>query len=273
MRLITVFILLLAVLLISSCMLKPKPKGDEYQCIDGRIVLNLSECNTTLPPPPPRVNITQEEQNQPPAGKTDPRNFSTLRKKEKQENTTKNTTGTSLPKLNGWSVPEIVEGLGSYNPRFSGAFFSPITYTDDKNYVLGQTGPRTYDPFAVTRKPYAGGGVREYSVNHLRVYLTQTPYEFYDMVEAKHGDSKFKIVYPDQWAEWASINCTKVSSCRNIEAVECIRMDDNGEHHLYMWTHNTPGSSYTELTKYNMQAFDDKRETLTTFEEFYCTPI
>ncbi|MFH1915879.1 MAG: hypothetical protein ABIJ21_01320 [Nanoarchaeota archaeon] len=260
-------ILIITALIISSCKLAPKESTRIIKCPDGRFVYNLTECNlpeeenitntTSIPPP---QNITQNQTTEP------ERNFSTLRRKENDTEIVK--TDGIVPNLNGWSIAEIVEGMSSYNKNFIAIYLTVVSYDPTaKTYALG-TGQYKEDPFWAARAPYSGK-TKEYNINNFRVSLTQTPYEFYDMVESKHNDSKFKIVYPEQWAAWDSINCKKISSCRNIEAIECT----NGNHTLYMWTHNTPGQGYTELTNYNMQAVDDKRETLTTFEKFYCTPV
>jgi hypothetical protein len=265
--LIILFAVLLIAALLTSCAFKPKPKGSKFKCPDGRIVLNLTECedvqeqdNTTQQPNitrPPIINTTQNTT----------RNFSTLRKKE--ENTTANATGNSLPNLNGWSIEEIIGGMSSYNEKFIGAFGNQISYTSDgKSYSIGTGYKSLPDPFWIARGPYHAG-VKEYNVNSFRTSLPQTPYEFYDMVQGKHNDSKFKLVYPDQWTEWDKIKCEKTPSCRTIEAVTCTKEN----HTLTVWTHNTPGQAYTEATRYTMQAVDDKRETLTTFEQFYCTPV
>jgi hypothetical protein len=269
------FMAFAALLILCACtVFESGVHGQYYKCTDGREVTNLSACdvaNWTKNVTPVRVmNVTPA----PPVNLTPQRNYSTLRKKnttsEEQETSAFNTTG-SLPDLNGWSVQEIVDGMGTYDENLLGLVPGVITY-DPKNvtrYWIGNNPlTMTYDPFWAARSAYAGD-VKEYATNHFRIWLAQRPKEFLKAVEAKRNDSKFKLLYPDLWAEWDAIRCSSINSCRNIEAVMCTR----GNHTLWMWTHNTPGAAYTETTRYNMQAFDDDRETLTAFEKFYCTPI
>jgi hypothetical protein len=252
-------------------------KGTAYQCPDGKTVFNLTECNvtqpseknTTLTRPLNLTNATAGMQNA-----TTIRNFTTLRKKnttEESVNHTNNYINGTYSNLNGWSVQQIVEGMMQYNEQFSGLVMAGVAYDkkDPQYYMLGNNEQaKIYDPFWPARSPYAGD-TKEYGKNYFRVMLSQTPLQFLDEVNGKHNDTKFKILYPDQWIEWNEINCTQINSCRNIEAIRCER----GNHTLWMWTHNTPGPGYTDATKYNMQAFDDDRETLDTFEKFYCTPV
>lgn len=267
--------LITSLIIFSSCKglggFNTQPKGQFYKCTDGREVTNLSACeipnvtrNVTHP-------VTLNLSNQTNAAAQ--RNYSTLR--EKPKNTTEeeiaNNTGGSLPDLNGWSVQEIVDGMSAYDNNLQAVAAGGITYDpkDPQQYWIGNNPlTRTYDPFWVARSPYAGG-VREYATYHFRIWLSQTPKEFLRYIEGKQNDSKYKLLYPDLWPEWEAIRCSYVDSCRTIQAITCTR----GDHTLWMWTHNTPGASYTSTTKYNMQAVDDDRKTLTAFEKFYCTPV
>jgi len=267
---IWIILLVLAFLLV-ACDSGTSPNL-QVKCPDGRIVDTVEDCNLVEEEPElvlPEVNRTPVINQTPEVNESEEltRNSSTLRKEFKNET---NITGTIYSDLNGWSVAEIVTGMASYNENFRGIIAVTLEYDrrDNSKYSLGSSYKKIDDPFWIARHAYAYG-TKQYDIHSFRVDLVQSPYEFYNMVETKHNDSKFKIVYPDQWVEWNYIQCKKIQSCRNIEAIKC----DKGEHTMYMWTHNTPGIGYTEATRYTMQALDDDKETLKTFEEFYCTPI
>ncbi|MFH1399968.1 MAG: hypothetical protein ABIH41_00465 [Nanoarchaeota archaeon] len=167
-------------------------------------------------------------------------------------------------------MDEIILGMASYNAELNGVVANKVVY-DEVNrtrYSLGRTGPFVEDPFYVLRQPFQNGNV-EYSSFRLRVGLPNEPADYVTLMGRKHNDTKFKLLYPEEWARFDAIECTRISSCRNIEAVECSR----DQHRLYIWTHKTPGEGYTVDIRYTMQALDDGREALTTFETFYCTPI
>jgi hypothetical protein len=249
-----------------------KAKGQEYQCTDGRLVLNLSDCELPVPQNVtpkknittlPVVNTTPQEP---------PRNYTTLRKKNTTSETPLFENGTgNYPDLNGWSVEEIVEGMSSYEARLNGQMAIPVKYdkTNQSLYYFGNDqSAKIFDPFWVGRVGFAGE-TKEYSVFNLRVNVLQNPTDFRKLVLAKRNDTKFKILYPDQWLEWDRINCSIEPSCRNINAVKCT----TGNHVMYMWTHSTPGPTYTADTRYTMQAVDDKRASLTAFEKLYCTQV
>lgn len=272
------FGLFVVLILFSGCNQNLEPNV-LYRCDDGRMVADEDECivvidEENLTVQLPVVNATQ---NEPPSDSGSAenilvdvqRNFSTLRTTRPEENES-NETGTLYLDLNGWSVQEIVYGLAEYNSDFVGAFSAQVRYEDRdrERYYLGSGIKKIDDPFWITRFNYYSG-VKEYKVNNLRINEILRPYTFYDMVVGKHDDSKFKLLYPDEWAVWYSIKCEKIESCRSIEAIKCTR----DEHTLYVWTHNTPGEGYTEDIRYTMSAMDDGGETFETFEEFYCTPI
>jgi len=277
------FLAILLLVLFSSC---DRLSSDENKfnviCVGGEVVEKITDCpeyqeekNETEPDQPGQNSSQTENQTTGPTAtgpadnESEDRNITTLRRKPAEEDNTTNLTG-EYPNLNGWSIQEIVGGMTTYNDHFIGLVPVTITY-DQRNksvYYLGNAVQKTEDPFFIARHPYHAGA-KEYVTNNFRIHLKQTPYEFFDLVEGKKKDAKFKLLYFDQWAEWAKISCKKINSCRNIEAIECTKE----EHTLYMWSHSTPGDSYTELTYYNMQAVDDGRETLTTYEQFYCTPV
>lgn len=270
MRLKKMFFYLLAVVLLVSCKGQGTGSVLQYMCPDGTMVESVDSCPEPEPPPidnrsmAPPVNRS----NVGPLGeKIEPeREFTTLRRTEEKNET----VGTLFVDLNGWSVQEIVLGMGSYNSKFWTGVPVNIRYdpANPEYYWRGSERNKKQDPFWITSHNYISG-VKEYDINNFRVNLILKPFEFYDVVKSKHKDSKFKMLHPQEWAVWESIDCEKLNSCRNIEAIKCVR----GDHTLYMWNHNAPGTGYTDKIRYTMSARDDGGETLRTFEEFYCTAI
>ncbi len=242
-----------------------------FECSDGELVGNISAC------PVPEVaeiqkttpgNNTATAAN-PPVEKPVPAprregNFSTLRKKPEEE-----IVGENYLDLNGWSSTEIVSGMGMYNNKFRTAYALQIAYAEDhKRYFVGSGYDKKDDPFWIARYPYQEGN-KEYNINGLRINLVLSPHEFINLVEEKHNDTKLQVLWPEEWAAWKSIVCTRLNSCRDISVIRC----KTGGHELYMWSHTTPGQGYTENVRYTMQAMDDFGESFETFEKFYCTPI
>lgn len=255
-------------MLLLSC--NRSPKEALYKCKDGSTVNDFNLCPEMQQAQEEQVNQTEAsevETEEPPVNDTEEEPSSEIIRdiyKEKEENTT---TG-SYPSLNGWSVSEIVNGMAAYNKELLGKYPAEVLY--DKYvkgyYTLGIK--RVEDPFYIIRR-HTSGGSREYDLNQFRIEVPVRPIKVLDEVNSKHNDSKFKIVYPQEWEEWSKIQCEKLESCRDIDAIKCV--SEAGDE-LYMWVHSTPGEGYTTQIKYTMQAVNDQKEMLGTFEKFYCTP-
>lgn len=261
-------LLLFLALVLMACEQKPS-QNLMIECPDGRLVANMSECDVIQEEEavkhPAQLNKTRPQ----PVTEEEPEEDEFRFLRRNYSNSTDEPKGEHYLDLNGWSAIEIVHGMGSYDDKFIGIFPKEVHYTKQRtHYTLGSGYKAVEDPFWIARSHFQSGN-KEYDVNRFRINLVQTPYEFYDMVMQKHNDTKFKILWPQEWQEWSSIDCVKLNVCRDIEAVRCMKSD----HELYMWSHMTPGEGYTDAERYSMQAMDDEKETLDTFEELYCTPI
>lgn len=249
-----------------------RPPAPKYQCRGGEIVSDPAQCpelqNLPRPPPadatapePPATNATQANESAgappSPANATPPG--------------TNASQGQLYVSLNGWSIPEILQGMSKYNADVKFASFAQVVYDkpNSPEYRVGKN--QVYrDPFYVLRSPFSGRSKEDPSFHHLRIEVPKNPSEYLAFVDQKHNDSKFKLVYPEQWAEFDKIRCAAEASCRQIEAVRCTHADNRT---LFIWTHNASAVGYTSDTKYTMMSQDDGRTLLTSFEKFYCTPI
>jgi len=255
-------------LLLFSC--NRSPKEALYKCKDGNMVNDFNLCPEMQQAQETPINQTEEpvEEKVTPQLNYSEEEPSSEIKRDIYKNQEKNKTEGSYPSLNGWSVSEIINGMAAYNKNLTGMYPSEVLY--DK-YVPGYytiNSNKIADPFYVIRR-HTSGGSREYDLNHFRIEVPVRPVKILNEVDSKHNDSKFKIVYPQEWEQWSKIRCEQLETCRDIEAIKCVT--EAGDE-LYMWVHSTPGEGYTEQIKYTMQAVNDKREMLDTFEKFYCTP-
>lgn len=183
-----------------------------------------------------------------------------------------NATGQLYISLNGWSVEEILRGMSAYEPKIGLAKFTQVIYVKPAwpQYRLGNKNKLYEDPFFILRAPFNGRSKEDPAFYHLRIDVPQPPSHYQTYVSQKRSDSKFKLIYPEQWAEFERLECRPEPSCRQIEAVRCSR---DGNATLFIWTHNATPVGYTEDTKYTMMSQDDGRTLLSVFEKFYCTPI
>lgn len=266
-RMIHILLIISIFLMLAAC--NRSPKEALYQCKDGTMVNDFNLCPEMQEPAEENENISVEETEEPTlSNATVPEPPSSVIKRNVYKNQEEEAKTGSYPSLNGWSVSEIVNGMANYNPNLLGKYPSEVIYDRYRvgSYTVG--GKKVEDPFYIIRR-HTSGSSREYSYSQLRIELPVRPLKVLDEVTAKHNDSKFKIIYPEEAAEWAKIQCEQLESCRDIEAIKCV--NELGDE-MYMWAHSTPGEGYTEQIKYTMQAVNDKREMLDTFEKFYCTP-
>jgi hypothetical protein len=259
------------VLSFTSC--NREQEGVLYQCKDGTMVDDFKKCPEMQDVTDEMMNQTkeQEKQTEVPENITKPESVQTIQRDVyKEQEAEKNTSAASYPNLNGWSVLEIVNGMAAYNPELKGKYPVPVEYNKYAPgfYTRGASSTKIEVPFYILRR-HTSGGAREFDVYNFRIDVPVRPKLLYDEVVSKHNDSKFKLVYPAEWEDWMKINCEMIESCRDIEAIRC--WTDAGDE-LYCWVHITPGEGYTEYIKYTMQAMNDDRKVLDTFEQFYCSP-
>lgn len=147
-----------------------------------------------------------------------------------------------------WSRDEIIGALAAINPDFeSGKWFTYI-YRGDGSYY-DQVGPIfDVDPFS--KIAYRERG-EEYTVNSLRMFLLNP-----DKEKAKNAYASFIGEVTKESQLDKDLVCAQQTGCFNIKIIKCDKLGKD----YYAWFEGN----------YLFTTINSGRETLDTFETFYC---
>ncbi|MFH1649391.1 MAG: hypothetical protein ABIA93_02495 [Candidatus Woesearchaeota archaeon] len=227
----------------------------EYVCPDGTKVLKLADC-------PQRRNSTDNNTTTMPDVPSRPA--------EKPPEEPIPTEDPIYVDITGWTQTEIVQAMAVVNPAFRGVTYRKVLYTQGKvGYYWREGNPNNpiEDPFWLLRNQYFDGSI-EYTVNNLRSNVYEMPDYYLSLVNSRKEDAKLKILDYATWADWKSITCQDVPTCRNLLAINCTR----GTHTFYAWNY-LPERENTIAYRFTMTAMDDRGASFKTFEAFYCEPV
>ncbi|MBN1646380.1 hypothetical protein JW868_05050 [Candidatus Woesearchaeota archaeon] len=180
----------------------------------------------------------------------------------------------NYPEISGWRWTEILTAMSVYNAKFKNVKDQDVIYNVNSYTTYARGGDDVYDPFWILRSKY-GQYSKEYELNNFRINVRVDANKIYEEWAEKKADTKFKLVWIDQGKQYDAIECEKLETCRNMQAVYCKKqeLESDETHKLWMWSPTTLGPTFSDRVWYNMHAMDDEGETFRTFEKFYCTSI